>query len=88
MLTHLKISGRLSKLSGIVFGKCTDCSATGNSLSIEEVIKDRLGDLNIPVLKGGLMIGHIDDISTIPIGAMSTLDANKKKLTLTETAVK
>ncbi len=87
MLTHLKISGRLSKLSGIVFGKCTDCSATGNSLSIEEVIKDRLGDLNIPVLKG-LMIGHIDDISTIPIGAMSTLDANNKKLTLTETAVK
>lgn len=86
MLTHLKISGRLDKLAGIVFGKCTDCIADGNSLSIEEVIKDRLSDLNIPVLKG-LMIGHIDDMSTIPIGAMAKLDATNKKLILTEVAV-
>ena len=87
MLTHLKISGRLDKLAGIVFGKCTDCVASsGNSLSIEEVIKDRLGDLNIPVLKG-LMIGHIDDIATIPVGAMAKLDATNKRLILTETAV-
>lgn len=86
MLTHLKIAGRLNKLAGIVFGKCTDCTATSNSLSIEEVIKDRLGDLNIPVLKG-LMIGHIDDISTIPVGATATLDATNKRLILTETAV-
>lgn len=86
MLTHLKISGRLDKLAGIVFGKCTDCTATGNSLSIEEVIKERLGDLNIPVLKG-LMIGHIDDIATIPVGAMAKLDATNKRLILTETAV-
>ena len=86
MLTHLKISGRLNKLAGIAFGKCTDCSASGDSLSIEEVIKDRLGDLNIPVLKG-VMIGHIDDMSTIPVGAMATLDATNKQLILTETAV-
>jgi muramoyltetrapeptide carboxypeptidase len=86
MLTHLKISGRLNKLAGIVFGKCTDCNARGDSLSIEEVIKDRLGDLNIPVLKG-VMIGHIDDMSTIPVGAMATLDATNKRLLLTETAV-
>jgi len=87
MLTHLKISGRLDKLAGIVFGKCTDCEANGNSLSIEEVIKDRLGDLNIPVLKG-LMIGHIDDMSTLPVGAMAKLDATNKRLILTETAVR
>lgn len=86
MLTHLKISGRLNKLAGIVFGKCTDCKASGDSLSIEEVIKDRLGDLNIPVLKG-VMIGHIKDMSTIPVGAMATLDATNKRLVLTETAV-
>ncbi|GHF83359.1 S66 peptidase family protein [Thalassotalea marina] len=86
MLTHLKISGRLNQLAGIVFGKCTDCTAKGDSLSIEEVIKDRLGDLNIPVLKG-VMIGHIDDMSTIPVGAMARLDATNKKLVLTETSV-
>ncbi|GHE98581.1 S66 peptidase family protein [Thalassotalea profundi] len=86
MLTHLKIAGRLDKLAGIAFGKCTDCTARGDSLSIEEVIKDRLGDLNIPVLKG-VMIGHIKDMSTIPVGAMAMLDATNKRLVLTETAV-
>lgn len=86
MLTHLKISGRLAKLNGIVFGKCTDCEATSNSFSIEELLKDRLGDLNIPVVKG-LMIGHIDDMATIPIGCLARLDASRKTLTLLEPAV-
>jgi len=86
MLTHLLIAGRLEKLAGIVFGKCTDCEANRPSLSIEQVLKDRLGNLNIPVLKG-LMIGHIDDLATIPVGALATIDASRKKLTLNETAV-
>lgn len=87
MLTHLKIAGRLNQLAGIVFGKCTDCEAKSPpSLSIEQVLKDRLGDLGIPILKG-VMIGHIDDMATIPIGAMATLDASNKRLTLEETAV-
>ncbi len=86
MLTHLLIAGRLNQLAGIVFGKCTDCSAKGPSLSLEQVIKDRLGNLNIPVLTG-VMIGHIDDMATIPVGAIATLDASRKQLTLNETAV-
>ncbi|MEP1742281.1 MAG: LD-carboxypeptidase [Kangiellaceae bacterium] len=86
MLTHLLIAGRLKQLAGIVFGKCTDCEAKGASLSLEQVIQDRLGNLNIPVLKG-VMIGHIDDMATIPVGAIATLDASRKRLTLNETAV-
>ncbi len=86
MLTHLKIAGKLDKLAGIAFGKCTKCKASGNSLSIEEVLKERLGDLNIPVIKG-LMIGHIEDMATVPVGAMAELDASKETLTLIEKAV-
>jgi muramoyltetrapeptide carboxypeptidase len=86
MLTHLLIAGRLEKLAGIAFGKCTDCEAKGASLSLEQVINDRLGGLNIPVLKG-LMIGHIEDMATIPIGVLATLDATRKTLTLNEPAV-
>ncbi|MDH5434444.1 MAG: LD-carboxypeptidase [Gammaproteobacteria bacterium] len=87
MLTHLKIAGRLNQLSGIVFGKCTDCRAkSGPSLSMEQVLKDRLGDLDIPVLRG-VMIGHIEDMSTIPVGAKATLDADAQTLTLNETVV-
>ncbi|MGL1958417.1 MAG: LD-carboxypeptidase [Colwellia sp.] len=87
MLTHLWLAGRLQQLAGIVFGKCTDCEASSPpSLSIEQVFNDRLSHLGIPVLQG-LMIGHIDDLSTIPVGSLATLDVNSKRLILQETAV-
>jgi len=87
MLTHLWLAGRLNKLAGIVFGKCSDCEATeAPSLSIEQVMRDRLASLNIPVLSG-VMIGHIEDLATIPVGALATLDTNIKRLVLEETTV-
>tara|TARA_R110000744_G_scaffold167365_3_gene284826 strand:- start:5587 stop:6711 length:1125 start_codon:yes stop_codon:yes gene_type:complete len=87
MLTHLKLAGRLDKIAGLVFGKCTDCEVgSGPSFSIEHVLNDRLGDLGVPVLSG-VMIGHIEDMATVPIGAMATLDATNQKLTLDEPAV-
>ncbi|WP_166423525.1 LD-carboxypeptidase [Paraglaciecola sp. 20A4] len=87
MLTHLKIAGRLDKIAGLVFGKCTDCEVgSGPSFSVEHVLNDRLGDLGVPVLSG-VMIGHIEDMATVPIGAMATLDATNQKLTLDEPAV-
>ena len=88
MLTHLWLAGRLDKLAGIVFGKCSDCEPTNNepSLSIEQILQDRLGQLGIPVLRG-LMIGHIDDMATLPIGALATLNTELKSLTLEEAAV-
>ena len=87
MLTHLWLAGRLQQLAGIVFGKCSDCEASSPpSLSLEQVFNDRLSNLGIPVLSG-VMIGHIEDIATIPVGAMATLDINKKRLILTEPAV-
>ncbi len=87
MLTHLRLAGRLNKLTGIVFGKCTECEASSPpSLSMEQVLKDRLGDLGIPVLTG-VMIGHIEDMSTIPVGVMASLDTVQRKLFMDETAV-
>lgn len=87
MLTHLRLAGRLNKLAAVVFGKCTECTASSPpSLSLEQVLKDRFGDLNIPVLSG-VMIGHIEDMSTIPVGAMATLDTTTQRLVLNEAAV-
>ena len=37
--------------------------------------------LAIPVLQG-LMIGHIDDQATVPVGAMARLDADQQQLTV------
>jgi muramoyltetrapeptide carboxypeptidase len=40
-------------------------------------------DLKIPILKG-LMIGHIEDQATLPVGAIAELDADAKTLTIVE----
>lgn len=88
MLTHLALAGRLQQVAGIIFGKCTDCEAQSPpSLSLEQVLFDRLSNLNIPIIRG-LMIGHIDDNATIPIGAMAQLSTKTRTLTLLETAVR
>lgn len=87
MLSQLLLAGRLQQCAGIAFGKCSDCEADGNSLSVEEVLRDRLGSLGIPVLSG-LMIGHIQDQSTLPIGCEAELDVDAGTLTLLEAGVR
>ncbi len=86
MLTHLKLAGKLDKLAGIVFGKCSDCSSDGNTLSLEQVLFEHLQPLGIPVSRG-LMIGHIKDNSTIPIGVNASFDTSKPGIRMLENAV-
>lgn len=87
MLTHLWLAGRLDKLAGVAFGKCSDCDPTeAPSLSVEQVLRDRFASLNIQMLNG-VMIGHIDDLATMPIGALATLDTSTKRLILKEKTV-
>lgn len=86
MLTHLKLAGRLNKLAGIAFGKCTRCNSRGNTLSLEQVVNDLLKPLGIPVISG-LMIGHVEDMATVPVGAMASLDTSLGAIKLLETAV-
>ncbi|MCB1045174.1 MAG: LD-carboxypeptidase [Acidobacteria bacterium] len=88
MLTHLIVAGRLHQLAGIAFGKCTDCNKdTPPTWSLERVLNDRLGNLGIPVLRG-LMIGHIREQTTVPIGAMARLDVDAGQLILLEDPVR
>ena len=80
MLTHLMLAGVFERINGIVLGKFTDAKADGPSLSLGSVFADRLGRLGIPVLRG-LMIGHVPDQATVPIGAKVLLDADAQTLT-------
>jgi len=92
MLTQLLLSGKMDQANGIAMGVFKDCEdkpgdeGYGLSLSINEVIKDRFGRLNIPVLYG-LPIGHIKDNATLPFGVEAELNVGKAKLTLLEEAV-
>ena len=86
MFSHLKLSGRLDQLAGIVFGKCTRCRSSGNTLSLEQVLFDHLKPLGIPAVRG-LMVGHIKDMSTLPIGGMARLDTATPGIQLLESPV-
>jgi len=88
MLTQLRQTIDLRQLAGIALGIFEDCNpkdATA-SQSLIEVLKDRLGDLSIPVIYG-LSFGHIRDQFTLPIGIEAELDTEKATMTFLETGV-
>ena len=89
MLTQLWLAGQLAQVAGIVFGKFTDCAAkygSSTSRTLEEVLVERCHQLNIPALRG-LMVGHVPEQTTLPIGCLAELDAAAGTLTLLEAGV-
>lgn len=88
MLTELSLAGVLGKIDGFVFGRCTECGpGEGHgSLSMEEMIAEHIGPLNIPAFAGS-MIGHIDEQFTIPLGIEVGIDADAGTIELLEAGV-
>lgn len=87
MLTQLLLSGKLQAAAGVVFAVCADCEAdpASRSFTLNEVLRDRLGGLNKPVLTN-LYFGHTPDKATLPLGVLATLNSAGGGLTITETA--
>lgn len=77
MLTQLRLAGILGRISGFVFGNCTECGpGSGHgSLTLEEVLRDHVEPLGVPAWMGA-MIGHIPDQFTLPIGVSARIDAD------------
>jgi muramoyltetrapeptide carboxypeptidase len=89
MLTHLKLAGVLGKVSGFVFGKCTDCGpgdGVYGSQTFEDLLDDHIKPLGIPAFYGS-MIGHIANKFTIPLGVEAEIDAQAGTIKLLESAV-
>ncbi len=87
MFTQLRQSVNLRELAGIALGVFEDCNPKdANSQTLIEVVKDRLGDLGIPVIYG-LSFGHIRDQFTLPVGIEAELDTENAALTFLETGV-
>lgn len=89
MMTQLWLSGNLEKTAGIACGKFTDCKTDASwvsQLSVEEILTTRSKMVNIPTLRG-LMIGHVKDQTTVPIGCEAELDVEAGTLRLLEAAV-
>jgi muramoyltetrapeptide carboxypeptidase len=84
MLTQLALGGKLDRLAGFVFGRCSECKAT--NFSLEDVLRDRFAAGPAPAISG-LSFGHIEQKLTIPIGVTAMLDADAGTLEVTEAAV-
>jgi len=87
MMTQLWLSGKLRQAAGFVIGKFTNVDIDGNSLSLEDIFFERLQLLGKPAIRG-MMIGHVRDQTTIPIGIEAELDSDAATLTLLESAVR
>ncbi|MBD2774346.1 S66 peptidase family protein [Iningainema tapete] len=77
MLTQWRMSGVLKKVNGIALGSFFRCEAPPNipSFSVEEVLRDRLGDLGIPIVSN-LPFGHEPPNAALPVGVPVQLDAD------------
>ena len=77
MLTQLLLGGKLQQCKGFILGQFKDCSLPhyDRSLTLDEVIKDRILSLNRPTL-ANLMAGHDNPKLTLPIGAEVKLNCN------------
>lgn len=84
-LTQLLIGGHLQQAAGIVLGQFADCESIEepeDTFKTDEVIRERLSGLNIPIIKG-FPFGHVDKNMVLPFGGkveINTKDASMRFL--------
>ena len=94
-LVQLQQAGKLEGVVGVVVGEMEKCdwgdlrpvSDWARSRSIEDVIEERLEPLGVPVLYG-LPLGHGKHLAALPLGVTCTLDADARRLTVDEPALR
>ena len=83
MMTHLRLSGVLDDLAGLVLGTFQRC---GDISSLNQMVLDILSDLNIPVVSG-LPVGHGRENISLPLAVQASLDTEGMTLSITEPCV-
>ena len=82
MLTHWRWSGYLQKLKGIAIGRFSQSEVSTPSFTMEQVWRDRLTDLGIPVVMN-LPFGHDGENCPLVVGCVAEIDAIAGTLTQT-----
>ncbi len=83
MLTHLRLSGRMPRIRGVVVGALKNC---GEDTEIVELLHDSFATYSIPVVRN-LPFGHQGDNLLLPIGRNVRLSTGEHTLIVTEPAV-
>ena len=83
MLTHLKLTGALEKIAGLITGHFIDCGDPGD---IDRLVKEQFGPMNIPIATG-FPLGHGPENTTLPLGIPAELNTDAMTLSLLASAV-
>jgi muramoyltetrapeptide carboxypeptidase len=87
MLTTLRLAGVLARAAGVLVGDFTACAPRDDGRTVDDVLRDRLGDLSIPVASG-IPIGHSDaENLEVALGGVVDLDADRGLVTFLQGAV-
>ena len=84
MLTHLRLSGRLKKIRGVLIGKLKGC---GGEAEMHALLTDFFASSRIPVVRD-LPFGHHGDNLVMPIGAPVRVSTGDGTLTIAQAAVR
>ncbi|MCU1350785.1 MAG: peptidase [Acidobacteria bacterium] len=84
MLTHLRLSGRMPQIRGVVIGKLKGCGEESELLAL---LTEFFGSSGIPVIRN-VPFGHHGDNLLLPIGVPARLSTREGTLTITTPAVR
>jgi len=75
MLTQWRLSGAFKQILGIAIGRFSQCDPPSHipSFTVEEVLRDRLGELGIPIVSN-LPFGHDGPNAILPVGIPARLN--------------
>ncbi len=83
MLTHLRLSGRMPAIRGVIIGDLKEC---GEPAEMAALLREFFGPFGIPVVHN-LPFGHHGDNLLMPIGTKARLSTSAMRLTICEPAV-
>jgi muramoyltetrapeptide carboxypeptidase len=81
LLSQWRLSSAFKGVKGIAIGRFSHCEPPANipSFTVDEVLRDRLGDLGIPIVSG-LPFGHDGVNAALPVGVKAHLDGDRGEL--------
>lgn len=83
MLVHMKLSGSLDGLAGMVLGSFKDC---GTKRQIDAMVRQLFDGDGFPIMSG-VAAGHGKRNLTLPLGMTAVLDTQQRTLRFLDTAV-
>jgi muramoyltetrapeptide carboxypeptidase len=89
MLSTLRLAGKFDHVAGVILGQFSARNEEpkwDDDESMDDVLKDYFGKLNVPVLSH-FPIGHVRFNATLPVGAMAEIDADAQTLRVLENPV-